>query len=151
MTDDFEKWINSMSDDEYIDRLESDRDNGGFSDAQKEKALNIREPPNDTELRELEQSQEGNVEIRPTTPLPQAPTSRNIIYDNRDIPRQPEQPPSIRKNIIQRIRKPKPQPTTQQVQPVQTSRPAPTRIQKLVSRIKRFFRIMDKGQEDRYI
>ena len=53
MTDHFDKWINSMSDDDYIDFLDEDG-----TDAQIEKALNIRDRPTEEELDELEREQE---------------------------------------------------------------------------------------------
>ena len=57
MTDAFEKWINSFSDEEYEEMLDEDNPNG-FTDAQQEKALNIREPPTKEEIEDLEKEQE---------------------------------------------------------------------------------------------
>ena len=52
MTDAFENWISSFEDDDYIDWLENKA-----TDAQKEKALNIRETMDESELEEMEQEQ----------------------------------------------------------------------------------------------
>jgi hypothetical protein len=79
MTDSFDVWINDMDDDEYIDRLESSRDNGGFSDAQKRIALNIREAPDETELRDLEREQESGIER----------VKDKQVYDTRELPETP--------------------------------------------------------------
>jgi hypothetical protein len=53
----FNKWINSMSDDEYEDMLD-DTNPFGFSDKQEEKALNIRAPPTKEEQEDLDAMQE---------------------------------------------------------------------------------------------
>lgn len=58
MPDHFDTWINSMSDDEYEDWLEAPFSQGGASDAQEEKALNIRTPPTNEEIEALEDEQE---------------------------------------------------------------------------------------------
>jgi hypothetical protein len=57
MTDHFDKWINSMSDDEYDSWLDAPYPIGA-SDAQEAKALNIREKPTQEEMQELEALQE---------------------------------------------------------------------------------------------
>ena len=81
--DGFEKWINNMSEDEFQDRLESDREDGGFSDAQEEKALNIREPVEDTEadalIREQESRESGVTEVYDTRQLPEKKTFFQVI------------------------------------------------------------------------
>lgn len=78
MTDNFEKWIKNMEEEEFIDRIESDPSNGGFSDAQEEIALNIRQPADQSELEILEREQESSVrEIPPSQP----------VYDTRSLPR----------------------------------------------------------------
>ena len=56
MTDHFDAWINSMSDDEYSDMLDESNP-FGFSDKQEEKALNIREPPKKEEQEDLDAMQ----------------------------------------------------------------------------------------------
>ena len=66
-----------MEEEEFIDRLESEHDNGGFSDAQEEKALNIRQPVEETELDQLEREQESTVQEVPSKP----------IYDTRQLPK----------------------------------------------------------------
>ena len=57
MTDAFKKWIDAMSEDEYVDRIESEVDDGGFTDAQLDKALNIREPPEDDDYIDMKRRQ----------------------------------------------------------------------------------------------
>lgn len=81
MTDSFDIWIESMSDEEYEDRLDSSTANGGFSVAQEAKALNIRKPASEEDLEDLEREQESNVvEVK-------GRTSR--VYDNRELPERP--------------------------------------------------------------
>lgn len=57
MTDAFEAWIDDMSDEEYEDRLESDVEDGGFTPAQEEIAMRIREPLSESERRYFEREQ----------------------------------------------------------------------------------------------
>ena len=57
MSDAFEAWIRSMSDDEYSDMLDDSNPNG-FTDNQEEKALNIREAPPIEEQSDLTRLQE---------------------------------------------------------------------------------------------
>lgn len=57
----FERWINGMSNDEYADMLDESNP-FGFSDAQEEKALNIRQAPTKEEEEDLELEQEGEIE-----------------------------------------------------------------------------------------
>lgn len=52
MTDHFDEWINSMTDNEYSNWLEDEA-----TEAQEEKALNIREAPTDEELEDIEDEQ----------------------------------------------------------------------------------------------
>jgi hypothetical protein len=53
MTDAFEKWINSFNEDDYNDWVDNNA-----TDAQLEKALNIRQPESEKESEELEKEQE---------------------------------------------------------------------------------------------
>lgn len=77
MNDSFEVWIKSMDEEEFIDRLESEPDNGGFTDSQEERALNIRQPIDQTEFEMLEREQESAVREVPSEP----------IYDTRQLPK----------------------------------------------------------------
>lgn len=92
--DRFEAWIDGMSEEEFQDRLESDRNNGGFSDAQEEKALNIREPVEDTEAEQLIREQESResqpTEVYDTRQLPQKKTFFQVVRD-RLVPVRPKQ------------------------------------------------------------
>lgn len=75
--DRFEAWIKGMDEEEFIDRIESDPSNGGFSDAQEEIALNIRQPADESELIALEREQESSVQEIPSQP----------VYDTRNLPK----------------------------------------------------------------
>jgi len=57
LTDAFDKWINSFSDDEYEEMLDESNP-FGFTDAQQSKALNIRSAPTPEQLEDLELEQE---------------------------------------------------------------------------------------------
>lgn len=70
MTDHFDAWINSMSNDEYEEMLDDDNP-WGFSDAQEEKALNIRTPPtpkDETNLDDLQSGGDGGFSETVTEP-----------------------------------------------------------------------------------
>lgn len=74
MTDNFENWINGMKEDMYIDWLEDTA-----TEAQEEKALNIRQPLDREELAEYERMQEYEVES--------GSKHKEIeVRDNRDLP-----------------------------------------------------------------
>lgn len=78
MTDRFEDWINSMDEDEFIDRIDSDPSEGGFTDNQERIALTIREPVDAETLEELEREQESEVrEVQTKQPT--------RVYDTRDL------------------------------------------------------------------
>lgn len=148
MTDRFERWINSMDDDEYADRLESEPDNGGFTENQQRIALNLREPPSDTELREMEEEQGFRPEEpKPTQPLPRDPTRGNIVFDNRDIDRVKEQPPSIRRDIIRGVTESIPKIKKEEPVTTPTPKPRPT----LRQRVTTFFRRLNILQRRRVI
>jgi len=149
MTDRFEKWINSMEDEEYQDRLESEPDNGGFTDKQQEVALNIRQPPDDTELREMEreQGQFPPQEPKPDQPLPQSPTTGNIVYDRRDITT--PQPPNIRRDILRRVSDSIPK--IKKEEPITTPTPTPKPRPTFRQRVVKFFGFLNIGKKRRVI
>lgn len=80
MTDKFEDWINDMDEDEYLDRINSKPEDGGFTDKQERIALTIREPASEEELAELERQQESEP-IR----VEQVRQQTDRVYDTRDI------------------------------------------------------------------
>lgn len=100
MTDSFEKWINGMQEQMYEDWLEDKA-----TEAQEEKALNIRTPLSEEEEDDLEMQQTYREEL---------PESRNRevdtqVYDNRDQPAkrfyaEVIMPPTGRAPIIRPIR-----------------------------------------------
>lgn len=135
MTDNFEKWINGMSEEEFIDRIESEPSNGGFSDAQEEIALNIRQPADESEMLALEAEQESAVREVPSQP----------VYDTRQLPKKRRFFEVVRDTLIPvkerrtRILQQSVQPTEQtpqQARPI----PRPTIQQRLAS----FFRFMQR-------
>jgi len=139
--DRFEAWINNMSEEEFQDRIDSDREDGGFSPAQEEKALNIREPVEDTEAEALMREQESGVrEIQTSKP----------IYDTRDLPQKrtffqvvkdrlvPVRTEKVRQAGLDIARQPAPQ----QARPIQR----PTVRQRLESAGRRFLSILGRGR-----
>lgn len=84
MTDSFEDWINSMSDEEYEDRIDSSTSNGGFSVAQESKALNIRKPASEEDLEDLEREQESQV-----VEVSGGARQTDRVYDTRELPERP--------------------------------------------------------------
>lgn len=80
MTDHFEAWINGMTEEQYTDWLEDEA-----TEAQEDKALNIRTPLSEGELSEMEREQE----FIPTSEIIEVEQPRKqptIVYDNRDMP-----------------------------------------------------------------
>lgn len=81
MSDAFDKWINSFSDEEYEEMID-DSNPFGFTDAQKSKALNIRQAPTPEELDDLTLEQEFTEEPidveAPTEEIPE-PRARPIL------------------------------------------------------------------------
>lgn len=73
--DAFERWIKGMDDDMYIEWLEDKA-----TEAQEEKALNIRTPLSNSEMEQIEREQEYSEE---TSNIKQVD---DIVYDNRDLP-----------------------------------------------------------------
>lgn len=123
MTDSFEKWINSFTDEEYDEMLDDDNPNG-FTDAQQEKALNIRQPPTKQELEDLELEQEFDEEPTPSREPRRftdvtvgervtEETGISMVEPTQQIP--PSQP-TVTPPITQpRVTPPKPPKITQQV------------------------------------
>lgn len=70
--DAFERWINGMNEEMYVDWLEDTA-----TEAQEEKALNIRQPLDDDELEAMEREQEY---------IPESRQKEIEVYDNRDLP-----------------------------------------------------------------
>lgn len=144
MTDNFDKWINGMSDEQYDTWL-----NDKASDLQEEKALNIREPASAQELADLERQQEGTIPVTPRTP-----TTDNIVYDTRDLPQKTRQ-----RNFISRLINPQQsdiesrrfeprQPQTRTEQPQQPiPKPQLTTRQKVAN----FFRILNFFRRNKVI
>lgn len=84
MTDNFEAWINSMSDEDYDIAY-----NEEFSEKQREKALNIREPLSEEELESMRREQESGT--RQVYDTRQDVTQRGKpVYDTRDLPEKPK-------------------------------------------------------------
>jgi hypothetical protein len=83
MTDSFEKWINSMSEQDYADFVDEDDPDSG-TDAQIEKALNIRTPITQQDEDDLDAMQEG-IQDRDYSRVEQIQEPEEI-YDNRDLP-----------------------------------------------------------------
>lgn len=77
--DRFEDWINDMDEDEFIDRINSSPEDGGFTDRQERIALTIREPVDEEQMQELERAQEGVIEVE------QPRRGEERVYDTRDI------------------------------------------------------------------
>ena len=85
MTDHFDKWINSMSDDEYDEMLDESNP-FGFSDAQEEKALNIRAPPTKEEQEDLDAMQTFTEQEELAEPEVKEPTvTRQDTYTSTPI------------------------------------------------------------------
>ncbi len=138
MTDSFENWINSMSEEEFEDRIESEPSNGGFTDNQRSKALNLREPIEDVEAEQLIREQESGVREIQTTP--------SQVYDNRDLPKKrtffevvKDRLTRIRPKTVQQVVRPPS--TTQPTAQPQVARPVPT----IRQRISGFFSRVSKG------
>lgn len=137
MTDAFEAWIKGMSDDEYEDWLEAPFSEGGASDAQEEKALNIREAPTPQELEDLELEQEFE------EPEPTPRKGPRITEIERPQPRFEE--PQVTK-VPTVAPRPTPQP---RVIPTRVRIPRTTQIRQAVTTavtsagkfIRRFFRV----------
>jgi len=89
--DSFIDWIENMDDEEFQSRLNSDRDQGGFTNAQKSWALSIREEMAEEEGEptpaQLQPQQQAQQEARPTQGQPQ------------------NQPPTPRQSRLQRLRR----------------------------------------------
>lgn len=158
MTDAFDKWINGMSDEEYEDWLEDEATN-----AQEEKALNIRTPPSKQEEEDMEALQEyednertrqEEIEEEQQREQERIRASRveEIVYDNRDLPVQEEiaiirKDPSTNRVQVQPIKEPEvvqQQPQQSETQPrititsVGTAPKQPTVQQPRQSRLRRF-------------
>lgn len=138
MTDNFEKWIKNMDEEEFIDRIESDPSNGGFSDAQEEIALNIRQPADQSELEILEREQESSVQEVPSQP----------VYDTRNLPKKRRFFEVVRDTLIPVREKP-----VQQIQRIestqqtpQQARPAPTFRERLASGARRVFSFLRRAR-----
>lgn len=83
MTDSFEAWINSMSEEDYEFMLDADSGTEGFSASQYQKAINIRTPASEEDLEMLQREQESEVTEVQTERTPRQPRR---VYDNRDAP-----------------------------------------------------------------
>lgn len=136
MTDNFEKWIKNMDEEEFIDRIESDPSNGGFSDAQEEIALNIRQPADESELLALEREQESSVREVPTQP----------IYDTRNLPKKrrffeviKDQLFPVKEKTVRQVQRIESEPQTpQQSRPIER----PT----VGQRVRRFFSFLTRNR-----
>lgn len=80
MTDKFEDWINDMDEEEYLDRINSNPEDGGFTDKQERIALTIREPASEEEIAELERQQTSE-----PIQVEQVRRGEERVYDTRDI------------------------------------------------------------------
>jgi hypothetical protein len=141
MTDAFEKWINSMSDDEYEDMLDESNPNG-FSDAQQEKALNIREAPTQQELEDFELEQEFIEE--PTIDKEKVFTGKRITISEPSLEPTIEPTIDISGSTAQRIPTPIPieRPTVKAIpKPRAITQAIKTAVSSAGKFIRRFFRV----------
>lgn len=141
MTDHFDIWINSMSDDEYEDWLEDEA-----TDAQEKKALNIRTPVSQEVAEEIVEGQESQkveevYDTREGVKTPATPVSKIVVVtDNRDLP-----PVRVTKDIIipptgrAPIITPPRIETAKELQQVSTTIKQPTLRQRVSSAISGFF------------
>lgn len=140
MTDAFEAWINSMSDNEYEDMLD---DPDGFTDAQEEKALNIRSRPEGNELEELEKEQEF---VEPEQQVEQQTPRITIQETEQEFVRVEPTTEPIGVDLPDRSFVPRERPALPKVEP---PRPEPRKVTERVRQavqstgkfLRRFFRV----------
>lgn len=109
MTDHFESWVNGMDEDMYEDWLDNTA-----TEAQEEKALNLRSPLSEKEEEDIEAQQEyipdsGRKEVNTN--------DDGQVYDNRDIPPRRINAEVILDPITRRIREIRQKPETVTINP----------------------------------